>query len=84
MALCPPNTLVEVRAGLRAEEVAGWACTIAITCSEFHKLREKSRRLGWVALTTGPVDMCERACDACGRASGKWIVCGRTSATICS
>jgi hypothetical protein len=39
MALCPPHTLVMVRAGLRAEEVAGWACTIAITCSKFHKLR---------------------------------------------
>ena len=37
------------RAGLRAGEVAGWACTIAITCSEFHKRHEKSRRLGWVA-----------------------------------
>jgi hypothetical protein len=28
-------------------------CTIATTCSEFHKRREKSRRLGWVALTDG-------------------------------
>ena len=63
--LCPPHTLVKVGAGLRAEEVvpAGWACTI--TCSELHKqkkgslliVREKSRRLGWVALTTGPVNI---------------------------
>ena len=37
MTLCLPHTLVEVRAGLRAWEVAGWSCTIAITCSEFHK-----------------------------------------------
>ena len=69
MAKCPPPTLVKVRAGLRAGEVAGWACTIAITCSEFHKRREKSRRLGWVALTDGPVSMCGRACVACGRVS---------------
>ena len=42
--------------------MAGWACTIAITCSEFHEWREKSRRLGWVALAYGPVSMCGRAC----------------------
>ena len=58
------------RAGLRAGEVAGWACTIAITCSEFHKRHEKSRRLGWVASTDGPFSMCGRACVACGRAIG--------------
>ena len=84
VAKCPPPTLVKVRAGLRAGEVAGWACTIAITCSEFHKRREKSRRLGWIALTDGPVSMCVRACFACGRASGEWSLCGRTSATACS
>jgi hypothetical protein len=41
--LTEPHTLVEVRAGLRAGEVAGWAFTIAMTCSEFHKRREKTR-----------------------------------------
>ena len=56
MTLCLPPTLVKVRAGLRAWEVAGWACTIAITYSEFRKRREKSRRLGWVAFTDGPVN----------------------------
>ena len=74
MAYCPPHTLVKVRAGFRAGEVAGWACTIAITCSEFHKRREKSRRLGWAALTDGPVSMCRRACVARGEreASGAY------------
>ena len=75
MTLCLPHTLVKVRAGLRAWEVARWACTIAITCSEFHKRRGKSRRLGWVACTDGLVNILERACGACGRASGRWSVC---------
>ena len=35
--------------------MAGGACTITIICSEFHKRREKSRRLGWVAFTDGRV-----------------------------
>ena len=81
VTLCLPPTLIKVRAGLRAwsrrwhsrGSLAGWACTIAITCSEFHTRREKSRRLGWVAFTDGPVNMLERACGVCGR------VCGRES-----
>ena len=65
---CLPHTLVKMRSELRAWEGAGWSCTIATTCCQIYRLREKSRELGRVAFADGPVSMCGRACNGCGRA----------------